>query len=126
MRINERSTNMEISVQIRDYLHKKLEHLEKLIDLSDESVMCDVEIGKTTNHHKNGEVFRTEINININGKRLRAVSEKDDIFASIDLAKDEMIRELKSNKDKKVNLVRRGGAKAKDLIRGIFRNDKSI
>lgn len=51
---------------------------------------------------------------------LRAVSEMDELFASIDMAKDEMVRELESNKDKKISLVRRGGVKIKNLIKGIF------
>jgi ribosome-associated translation inhibitor RaiA len=54
------------------------------------------------------------------GKNLRAVSEMDQLFASIDIAKDEMVRELQSNKDKRVSLIRRGGAKIKNLIKGVF------
>ena len=120
MRINEKGTNMQITPEIRDYLYKKIEHIQKFLDPGDESVLCDVELGKTTKHHKTGEVFRTEINLHIAGRNLRAVSEMDELFASIDLAKDEMVRELQSNKDKKVSLLRRGGAKIKNLIKGIF------
>jgi len=120
MRINEKGTNMQITADIKDYLYKKLEHLEKFIDKNDESVLCEVELGKISNHHKNGDVFRTEINLHIAHKNLRSEAEKDELFASIDVAKDEMIRELKSNKDKKVNLLRRGGAKVKNLIKNIF------
>lgn len=120
MRINEKGKNMEITDRIKDYLFKKLEHVEKFIDPADESALCDVELGKTTQHHKNGDVFRTEINLHIKGKNLRAVSEMDDLFASIDLAKDEMVRELQSTKDKKVSLVRRSGVHMKNLIKGIF------
>jgi ribosomal subunit interface protein len=118
MRINEKGTNMPITPGIRDYLYKKLAHIEKFIDTKDESAMCDVELGKTSNHHKNGDVFRTEINLNLKGKSFRAVSEMDDLFASIDIAKDEMVRELQSNKDKRVSALRRGGAKLKRLILG--------
>lgn len=121
MRINEKGTNMEITDRIKEYLYKKLEHIEKFIDPRDESAMCDVELGKTTNHHKNGDIFRTELNLQIKGKNLRAVSEMEDLFASIDIAKDEMVRELQSNKDKKVSLVRRGGAKMKNIVKGIFK-----
>ncbi len=123
MRINEKGTNMQISAGIKDYLYKKLVHLEKFIDSSDESVLCDVELGKTTRHHKNGDVFRTEINLHIKGKNFRAVSEMDDIFASIDIAKDEMVRELQSNKDKRVSLVRRSGARMKNFVKGLFNKE---
>jgi putative sigma-54 modulation protein len=120
MRINGKGTNMQITSEIKDYLYKKLEHLQKFLDPADESVLCEVELGKTTNHHKAGEVYRTEINLHLAGKNLRAVSEMDQLFASIDIAKDEMVRELQSNKDKRVSLIRRGGAKIKNLIKGVF------
>jgi putative sigma-54 modulation protein len=126
MRINEKGTNMEITARIRDYLLKKLEHIEKFIDATDESAMCDVELGKTTNHHKNGDVFRTELNLHIKGKNFRAVSEMDDLFASIDIAKDEMVRELQSNKDKKVSSIRRGGARMKSFVKGLFNREDSL
>ena len=110
---------MKITADIKDYLYKKLEHLNKFLDSKDESVLCEVELGKTTRHHKGGDVFRTEINLHIAGKNLRAVSETDELFASIDIAKDEMARELQLNKDKKVSLLKKGGAKIKNLQKGI-------
>jgi ribosomal subunit interface protein len=118
MRINEKGVNMEITADIKDYLYKKLAHLEKFLNSADESVLCEVELGKTSNHHKNGDVFKTEINLHIPGKNLRAVSEMDDLFASIDVAKDDMVRELQVNKDKKVSLLKRGGSKIKNFIKG--------
>jgi len=120
MKINEKGTNMEINQEIKDYLYKKLAHIDKFLNPADESVMCEVELGKISNHHNKGDVYKTEINLHIAGKNLRAEAEMDDIFASIDIAKDEMVRELQSNKDKKVSMMRRGGAKIKNLIKGIF------
>ena len=120
MRINEKGVNMQITGEIKDYLYKKLAHLEKFLNLSDESILCEVELGKVSNHHKNGDVFKTEINLHMAGKNLRAVSEMDDLFASIDMAKDEMVRELQANKDKKVSLIKRSGAKIKNFVKGTF------
>jgi putative sigma-54 modulation protein len=119
MKINEKGTNMKISSEIKDYLYKKLAHIDKFLDPNDQSILCDVELGKTTNHHKGGEVFKAEINLHIAGKNLRAVSEMEDLFAAIDVAKDEMIRELQLNKEKRVSSVKRGGAKIKNIIKGV-------
>jgi putative sigma-54 modulation protein len=119
MKINEKGTNMKISLEIKDYLYKKLAHIDKFLDPNDQSILCDVELGKTTNHHKGGEVFKAEINLHIAGKNLRAVSEMEDLFAAIDVAKDEMIRELQLNKEKRVSSVKRGGAKIKNIIKGV-------
>ncbi len=114
---------MQITSEIKDYLYKKLEHLEKFLDPQDESILCEVELGKISNHHNKGDVFITEINLHMAGKNLRAVSEMDDLFASIDLAKDEMVREIQTNKDKRISMVRRGGAKIKSILKGIFRSE---
>ena len=124
MRITDKGTNMQITPDIKDYLYKKLAHIEKFLNPADESVLCEVELGKVSAHHNKGDVFRTEINLHIAGKNLRAVSEMDELFASIDIAKDEMVRELESYKDKKVSLIKRGGAKIKNLLKGFISNDK--
>jgi len=124
MRINEKGTNMKITAEVKDYLYKKLAHLEKFINSGDSSVLCSVELGKISKHHKKGDVFRTEINLHIAGKNLRAVSEMDDLYASIDLAKDEMVRELQINKEKKVSRIKKGGAKIKDIIKGVSNSNK--
>jgi ribosomal subunit interface protein len=119
MRINEKGTNMKITEEIKDYLYKKLAYLEKFLSKKDESIICDVELGKVSKHHKNGDVFRAEINLQMAGKSLRAEAEMGDIFAAIDIAKDEMVRELQVTKDKKVSRVRRGGAKVKNITKGL-------
>lgn len=113
---------MQITAEIRDYLYKKLAYLEKFLSATDGGVLCEVELGKISQHHNKGDIFRTEINLHFAGRNLRAVSEKDELFASIDVAKDEMVRELQSNKDKRVSLMRHGGAKIKNFIKGIFNN----
>lgn len=123
MRINEKGTSMEITSAIHDYLHRKLSYIEKFIQ-NDDSALCDVELGKTTNHHKNGDVFRAEINLHVKGRAFRAVSEMSDLYAAIDVAKDDLVRELQSNKDKKVSSIRRGGAKMKNFVKGLFNNNK--
>ncbi len=111
---------MEITQAMRDYLYKKLEHVEKFIDANDESAMFNVELGKTTNHHRAGEVYRCEINLHLKGRDLRAESEMDDLYAAIDIAKDEIVREIQSGKERRISLARRGGAKLKNLVKGLF------
>ena len=93
--------------------------LDKLIDPNDTSVSCQVELSKTTNHHKAGDIFRAEINLQKDGKQFRAVSEQETIMSAMDEAKDEILRELKSYKSKQMTMMRRGGAAIKDMVKGI-------
>ena len=121
MKHNIKTTNVLLTPALSEYLEKKLSHLDKFISPEDmETVMCYVEIGKTTNHHKTGDVFEAEYTIHINGKTLRAVKEELDLYSAIDLANDEMVNELRSYKNKKISLIRRGGAKIKQIIKGLY------
>lgn len=121
MKHNIKTTNTFLTPALTEYLEKKLSHLDKFISQEDmESTMCYVEIGKTTRHHKNGDVFVAEYNLFVGGKTLRAKKEEFDLYSAIDLATDEMENELHSYKTKKVSLLRRGGAKIKQIIKGFY------
>ena len=119
MNIHTKATNMIITPDIQNYLDKKLASLDKLIDPNDTSVSCQVELGRTSNHHQSGDIFRAEINLMKDGRQFRAVSEQETIIAAMDEAKDELISELKSFKSKQMSFVRRGGAAIKNMIKGI-------
>jgi ribosomal subunit interface protein len=121
MKHNIKTTNIFLTPAITDYVSKRLSHIDKFIRPEDsEAVMCYVDIGKTTKHHKAGDVFKAEFTIHIGGKSFRAVAEKDDLYTAIDAVNDEMANEIKSLKDKKVSLIRRGGAKIKSIIKSLY------
>lgn len=117
MKINIKATNTFLTPAISDYVSKRIDSLEKFADKTDETLMADVEVGKTSQHHQRGDVFRAEINLRIRGKQLRAVAEEADLYAAIDKVRDEMAEELRSSRKKELSLVRRGGAAIKNLLR---------
>lgn len=123
MNTNIKATNVELTPAIHDYLNKKIAAFDKLINKNDESAALNVVLAKITRHHQKGDIFKAEMNLRISGKVLQASSEEQDIFAAIDLAKDEMMRELKSHKDKRIGILKRGGAKVKQIIKGIYKRD---
>ena len=102
---------------MKEYLEKKLMSLDKIVDFSSESVMVQAELGKTSQHHRSGDFFRAEVNLNVGGKSYRAVSEKDDLYAAIDDVKDELTREVKADKDKHHTQLREGSQKIKDILK---------
>lgn len=119
MRINTKVTAIEPTPAISDYLSSKLAALEKFIDAGDDSAVCDVEIGKTTNHHRTGDIFRAEINLQWEGTQFYAATEKDDLYAAIDEVKDEILKEIEKSKKKEDTLIKRGGQEAKDMLKGL-------
>ena len=118
MNINIKATNIELTDAIRNYVFKKLEGIDKLIDSKGGELVVHVEVGKTSNHHKSGDIFKAEVRIGI--ANIFAVSEKNDLYTAIDDVRDEVMAEAKKAKGKKESLVRRGGQRAKKLFRDFF------
>lgn len=118
MNIKIKATNIGLTEAIEQYVEKRLATLENLLGEEDTGVRMEVEVGKITRHHKQGEVFMAEINIYIPHQNFRAVSEQEDLYATIDDAKEEIEREIVSYKDKKRTLFRRGASAVKDIIKG--------
>ncbi|PIT96670.1 ribosomal subunit interface protein [Candidatus Campbellbacteria bacterium CG10_big_fil_rev_8_21_14_0_10_35_52] len=116
---NVKATNIELTSEISDYLNKRLRSVEKLINPNDTSAIFDIEVGKITNHHQTGDIFRAEINLHIVGNQLRSFAEKNTIFNAIDKARDEMIYELLKTKGRQTRLLKKGGMAMKIFMRNI-------
>lgn len=117
MKINTKATNISLTPSISEYINKKVEMLTKFFRETEE-VLVNVEVGKISRHHKSGDVFRAEIQIKKDGENYYATAETSDLYAAIDEVKDNIAHELSSNKRKSLHLLRRGGAKIKNLLRG--------
>ena len=118
MQIKIKTTNIEMTDAISSYVEEKLQSLEKFaIPHDEENPLLYVEVGKTTNHHQSGDVYRAEVTMNVRGKQFRAVSKKDDLYAAIDDMRAELMRELTSHKTKERSLARRGAGMLKNLLR---------
>ena len=120
MKIQTKATNFTVSPDVSAYLEKRLNQFHKLIERAEEP-FADVELGTTTTHHRTGNVFRAEINLTVKNRYYRAVAEASDIYAAIDIAKDEIVRELKSDRGKRRTLIRRGAARVKDFIKKFYK-----
>lgn len=124
MKYNVKATDFPITPAISEYLDKKISHLDKFVNPNlEDSIMCYVEIGKTTGHHKTGDLFKAEFTVHIGGKVFRASTEKEDLYSAIDVAIEEMGEELKSFKNKKKSLIRRGASKIKSIIKGLYESN---
>lgn len=118
MNTNIKATNIELTSAISDYVNKRLSGIEKFVKEGEE-MTAYVEVGKTTNHHKQGDVFRAEFNIEISGAKFYTFSEKEDLYEAVDDAKEEIIRQITSNKERKQTLFKRGAMSVKKMLKGI-------
>jgi ribosomal subunit interface protein len=124
MNTNIKTTNITLSPAISGYVAKRLEKIER-IARNDPTVKCDVELGKTTDHHQKGDIFRAEIHIVGKDLNAYASSEENDLFTAIDSVRDEILQELRSKKGKKLSLIRRSGTRVKNILKGLWSWRKS-
>jgi len=125
MKINIKATGLELTPAISDYVHKKLAMVEKYIEGNVQGVVAQVEVAKVTEHHKLGEIFRTDVHLVGDGLDLYTAEETEDIFSSIDKVKDELILQLTRTKGKQQTLARKGGQMIKNALKfGWFRKKK--
>ncbi|MFH1188764.1 MAG: ribosome-associated translation inhibitor RaiA [bacterium] len=96
MKIDIKVTNIELTAPLREYIEDKIGGLEKfLVRFNTDSIFAAVDVGRSTNHHKQGEIFYTDVNLELPGKILRAKKESEDVRASIDAVKDAMQQSIK-------------------------------
>ncbi|HEY4504098.1 MAG TPA: ribosome-associated translation inhibitor RaiA [Candidatus Paceibacterota bacterium] len=124
MNINIKNTNIILTPAIYDYVSRRLEAVKKLLE-KDSTAKCNLELARTTAHHKNGDIFRAEVHITAKDRDLYASAEEQDLYRAIDVVRDEILREIRSYKSKRISLIRRGGAKIKDIIKGMWPNQKN-
>ena len=117
MKIQIKATNMDLSDPISAFIDDMLLSVGKVMDTSDESLLCEVEIGKSSNHHNSGDIYRAEINITASGVLYRAVADKDELKNAILEARDEILRSIKHALDKKETLQRKEGAEFKNQLK---------
>jgi putative sigma-54 modulation protein len=98
MKIDIKGTNMELTEAIKDYVNEKIGGLEKFFD---NIIEAKVEVGKTSNHHQKGDVFRAEVNLDVPEKYvLRAEAVREDLYMAINEVKDDLQRQIKKYKEK--------------------------
>jgi ribosomal subunit interface protein len=119
MNINIKTTTITLTPSISDYVEKQLGSIKKFLQ-DDPTVKFDLELAKTTNHHNKGDIFKAEIHIVGKDKNIYSSVEKSDLYVAIDEVKAEVLEKLKSTSEKNRSLVRKGGAKIKNLLRGIW------
>jgi ribosomal subunit interface protein len=110
-----KASGIELTDSIKEYVEKKLSIFFKKYTIVDDQI--EIEVGKTTNHHKNGEIFFAEANFKTSDKNIFARSEREDLYEAIDELQKEVGRQLDSVKGKKLELFKRGARKIKKILK---------
>jgi putative sigma-54 modulation protein len=118
MKIIIKSTNIKLSPSINQYIEEKIGGLEKFLKkYNPELVEARVEVGKITRGQRQGDIFKAEVNLSINGQLIRVERTEESLMAAIDLVKDELHREIRQRKDKRMTMAIRGARSWKKFWR---------
>jgi putative sigma-54 modulation protein len=116
MNYNIAGTDVHITDEIRDYVEKRLAHLDKLVD-NPEAARTDVHV-----HYRKSEekMFTIELLLHAPGtsNALHAKATTGTLYEAVDVATAELTRELKNTKKKRLHMLRHTGARVKEYIRG--------
>ncbi len=105
--------NIEITDAIKEYIEKRAERFEKFESKNTEvTVVCELE----------REEQIVEIQINQNGEFIRVEERNNDLYASVDLAIDKAERQLRREKEKRVDKNR--DLSLKDKVINLFKGDE--
>jgi len=106
MKTKIKATNVELTPYLEELVKEKMADIAKLLR-GEKVLIAEIEVGLTSKHHQKGDIYRAEIQIEVPGKLLRAVSEKEDFRSSLTDAKDEIEKQIIKHKDKKITDKRR-------------------
>ena len=101
MKFSLKTTNLKLTPDISSYINETMNSLDKFIKNIDSVVQAWVEVGKISQHHTSGKIYRTEVQIHLPEKSVRSEAIAKTIFQAINEVKDELQRELKQYKEKK-------------------------
>ena len=102
MTIRIKATKVGLSPALRTHVEEKLGALEKLLKQWDEAgaVRMDVEIARTTRHHKKGRIYYAEANLALPGGMLRAREEHWDIRTAVIKVRTKLKKEIDKYKER--------------------------
>lgn len=118
MNIRIKTTGVTLTPVLTEYVNRSLEKITKILG-GDPAIQCDIELAKTSDHHKKGDIFRAEIHIVGSGLDEFAAVDHEDINQAVMEVRDEIMSRLRTGKGKRISYVRRSGARMKAILKGV-------
>ncbi|MBI4098921.1 ribosome-associated translation inhibitor RaiA [Candidatus Parcubacteria bacterium] len=115
MKLQVKVTNLQLTDSIRAHIFERLGSLDRVVRTWGREVEGHLEIGRTTRHHRQGAVYKAELNVRFPGGMVRVVREGEDVHAVVDELRDEMLQEIAKYKGKRRELFERGARALKFL-----------
>ena len=120
MRVNIRQKNIEVTSALRAYIEEKvIRTAEKFLQnqAGTDLPILDVEVERTTTHHRKGDVYRVAAKLCAGTQCFYANARNIDVRAACDLVEEELGREMYGRKNRISAIFRRGARVFKKNMR---------
>jgi len=95
-----KSKNLELEDELKSQIQKKIATLDKFFPKLKNTAKVYVELMRTTLHHRKGNIWRVEVNVDFKNIVIRAESENETLLKAINDVKDKLQRRIKKAKVK--------------------------
>ena len=116
MRTQFTASNYDLPRAATEHAERKLKALAKYLGRAKEGSLVRVHLGKESEAHQRGRIWRADLNFELDGALYRASALEETIEAAIDRAMGELIREVRTARERRKSLMKRGGAKVKAFL----------
>ena len=120
MRVNIRQKNIEVTPALREYIEEKIIRVaEKFLQqqAATDLPILDVEVERTTAHHRKGDVYRVAAKLCGGKQCFYANARHADVRAACDLLEEELQREMYAKKNWITTMFKRGARAFKRHLR---------
>lgn len=114
LKIDIRAEEMELTDAIAAAIDDKLGSLDKYLESVGTPKELRVSVGKISKHHNKGEVFKAEADLTIPGNKIHAEATATELYAAIDILKDDLKNRLVKVVKTTIDLHRAGAREAKE------------
>ena len=114
-----KTDGFSLTPALDEYVEERMMAIRKLLGATDAPVRCEIDLGRDAGRPRHGKnIWYAEIQIIRPGEpSVRASNRSESINGAIDDAKEEMERQLRSEKGLHTRVLRKSGALAKRLLR---------
>lgn len=119
MDIRIKTADYQMTPEVSAYLDERIAYIAKMLGGDATLARCEVELGRAAGNQQHGNnMWRAEINIIYpGGAHIRATNNAENMNMAIEDAKEEAVRQLRSEKQIHRRYIRKGGAALKRLMR---------
>lgn len=114
MHIDISGLRIDLTEALHNHVNAEFKKLEKVLD---PNARIAIEIGKTTDHHKQGDIFKAEARIIQPKSEHFAEILSEDLYTAINSLSAELFGQITQSKDRHRTLLKRGSSIIKKLLR---------